>query len=106
MRDLAPNGKTIVGNKQTLKMPVLNIVGDKSPHVDATVIFNGRLDPAKCSWMKIRDAAMVLEEQPNTVAEAISLFLQGLGYVIKKGHTQAPPTFFKDFAQEQKTQTP
>jgi len=81
VRDLAPNGKTIIGAKQTLKMPVLNIVGDKSPHVDATVTFNRRLDPAKCTWMKIRDAAMVLEEQPSTVAEAISLFLQGLGYV-------------------------
>ncbi len=32
---------------RTLKMPVLNMVGDHSPHIDATVNFNGRLDPAK-----------------------------------------------------------
>ena len=106
-RDLAPNGKTIVGANRTLKMPVLNMVGDKSPHVDSTVTFNGRLDPTKCTWMKIRDAAMILEEQPNTVAEAIGLFLQGLGYVLlKKGNTFGTTDLYKEFAQAEKTQTP
>ena len=61
-------------------MPVLNMVGDQSPHIDATVTLNGRLDPALATWMKVGDAGMVLEEQPAKVAEAMVLFLQGLGY--------------------------
>ena len=106
-RDIAPNGKTIVRNKATLKMPVLNMVGENSPHVDATVTFNGRLDPAKCTWMKVRDAAMILEEQANTVAEAITLFIQGLGYVIKKRNdAQATSNIFTELAQEQEVKTP
>jgi hypothetical protein len=34
-------------------MPVLNVTGDYSPHVDDTVTFNGRLDPSKTNWMKV-----------------------------------------------------
>jgi len=30
--------------------------------------------------MKIQDAGMILEEQPTKVAEAVKLFLQGLGH--------------------------
>lgn len=37
----------------TLKMPVINITGALSPHVDDTVTFNGRLDPTNSSWMKV-----------------------------------------------------
>lgn len=37
----------------TLKMPVINITGSLSPHVDDTVTFNGRLDPTSSSWMKV-----------------------------------------------------
>lgn len=37
----------------TLKMPVMNITGSLSPHVDDTVTFNGRLDPTNSSWMKV-----------------------------------------------------
>ena len=83
-REIASNGKTIHGATRTLKMPVLNMVGEQSPHVDATVVLNGKLDPSKCNWMKIREAGMVLEEQPEKVAEAIKLFLQGLGYTLRK----------------------
>jgi len=83
-RELAPNGKTLYGAVRTLKVPVLNIVGNNSPHVDATVDFNGKLDPKRCTWMKIQDAGMVIEEQPLKVAEAMKLFLQGLGYNLKK----------------------
>ncbi|KAJ6643209.1 Protein NDRG3 [Pseudolycoriella hygida] len=64
----------------TLKMPVINITGALSPHVDDTVTLNGRLDPTNSSWMKISDCAMVLEEQPGKLAEAFRLFLQGEGY--------------------------
>ncbi|XP_037903488.1 protein NDRG3 isoform X4 [Hermetia illucens] len=64
----------------TLKMPVMNITGALSPHVDDTVTLNGRLDPTNSTWMKISDCAMVLEEQPAKLAEAFRLFLQGEGY--------------------------
>ena len=64
-------------------MSCLNMVGEFSPHVDLTVDFNGRLDPEKCTWMKINDAGMVLDEKPEKVAEAVSLFLQGLGHTLK-----------------------
>ncbi|XP_065218601.1 protein NDRG3 isoform X2 [Planococcus citri] len=64
----------------TLAMPIMNITGAYSPHVDDTVTLNGRLDPTNSSWMKISDCGMVLEEQPHKVCEALRLFLQGLGY--------------------------
>ena len=83
-REIAANGKTLHGATRTLKMPVLNMVGEHNPHVDATVVLNGKLDPAKCSWMKIRKAGMVLEEPPEKVSEAVKLFIQGLGYTLRK----------------------
>ncbi|KAG8227433.1 hypothetical protein J437_LFUL000442 [Ladona fulva] len=67
-------------SSRTLKMPVMNITGALSPHVDDTVTLNGRLDPTNSTWMKIQDCGMVLEEQPGKVSEAFRLFLQGLGY--------------------------
>uniref|UniRef100_A0A8D8Y2M3 Protein NDRG3 n=1 Tax=Cacopsylla melanoneura TaxID=428564 RepID=A0A8D8Y2M3_9HEMI len=69
---------------QTLGMPVMNITGAFSPHVDDTVILNSRLDPTSSSWMKISDCGMVLEEQPSKLTEALRLFLQGLGYVLSQ----------------------
>lgn len=81
-RELAANGKELLGATRALKSPVLNMTGDHSPHVEATVSFNGRMQPNRCTWMKIQDAAMVLEEQPAKVAEAVKLFLQGLGYTM------------------------
>ena len=83
-REIATNGKPMFGSTRTLKMPVINMTGDQSPHVDATVVFNGRLQPNRCTWMKIQDAAMILEEQPAKVAEALGLFLQGLGYTLRR----------------------
>uniref|UniRef100_A0A336LK07 CSON012419 protein n=1 Tax=Culicoides sonorensis TaxID=179676 RepID=A0A336LK07_CULSO len=64
----------------TLKMPVLNVTGALSPHIDDTVTFNGRLEPTKTNWMKISDCGLVMEEQPGKLAEAFRLFLQGEGY--------------------------
>ncbi|XP_049533369.1 protein NDRG3 isoform X4 [Anopheles darlingi] len=76
--------RTPSGSPQTaapsLKMPVLNITGALSPHIDDTVTFNGRLIPEKTNWMKISDCGLVLEEQPGKLAEAFRLFLQGEGY--------------------------
>ena len=83
-REMASNGKPMFGASRTLKMPVINMTGDQSPHVDATVVFNGRLQPNRCTWMKIQDAAMILEEQPAKVGEAVKLFLQGLGYTLRR----------------------
>lgn len=37
----------------TLTVPVLNITGALSPHVDDTVTFNGRLNPYNSTWMKV-----------------------------------------------------
>lgn len=67
-------------DSNTIKVPVLNMTGSLSPHVGDTVTFNGRLDPTKTSWMNVSDCGMVLEEQPNKIAEAFRLFLQGEGY--------------------------
>ena len=77
------NRKELNLTRASIKMPVLNIVGESSPHVDATINMNMKVDPAKSTWMKISNAGMVLEEQPEKVAEAIILFLQGLGYTLK-----------------------
>ncbi|TRY62533.1 hypothetical protein TCAL_06292 [Tigriopus californicus] len=70
------------GDTKTLKIPVLNLVGAYSPFVEETVTLNGKLNPVNCTWMKIQDAAMVLEEQPGKVAEAFLLFMQGQGYCL------------------------
>ncbi|XP_020278867.1 protein NDRG3 isoform X2 [Pseudomyrmex gracilis] len=77
-RELDPTRKK---EGMTLRVPVMNITGALSPHVDDTVTLNGRLDPTNSSWMKISDCGMVLEEQPGKVSEAFRLFLQGEGYV-------------------------
>ena len=53
-REIAPNGKELLGATRALKTPVLNMTGDHSPHVEATVAFNGRLQPNRCTWMKIQ----------------------------------------------------
>lgn len=41
-------------NSHTLHMPVINITGALSPHMEDTVTLNGRLDPTNSSWMKVR----------------------------------------------------
>ncbi|XP_014221075.1 protein NDRG3 isoform X2 [Trichogramma pretiosum] len=77
VRELDPTRKK---DNTTLSVPVMNITGSLSPHVEDTVTLNGRLDPTNSSWMKISDCGMVLEEQPGKVSEAFRLFLQGEGY--------------------------
>ena len=72
-----------ISEKNTLQPPVLNLVGIHSPHIEESVVFNGRLTPNKTNWIKIQDAAMVLEEQPHKVCQAFRLFLQGQGYCLK-----------------------
>lgn len=77
-----PTGSTPTTKKFNFKCPVLNIMGDMSPHDDDVVDTNARLDPRNSSFVKFSDCAgMVLEEQPAKLAEAIRHFLQGLGFV-------------------------
>ena len=99
-REIAANGKPLFGATRSLQSPVLNMTGGHSPHVEATVAFNGRLQPNKCTWMKIQDAAMVLEEQPGKVAEAVKLFLQGLGFVLRPRKVKAKDTRATDAVAE------
>ena len=51
VRELEPSKRK---NSQTLSMPVMNITGALSPHVEDTVTLNGRLDPTNSTWMKVR----------------------------------------------------
>jgi len=53
--------------KNTLTPPVLNLVGIHSPFIEESVNFNGQLTPSKTNWIKVQEAAMVLEEQPGKV---------------------------------------
>lgn len=76
-RELDPSRKASV---KTVRVPILNVTGALSPHVDDTVTFNSRLDPETSTWMKLQDCGMVLEEQPAKIVEAFRLFLQGHGY--------------------------
>ena len=66
--------------EDSVRCPTLIMCGHDSPHVDETVELNGRLRPGVGTWMKLQDCSMVLEEQPGKVAEALRLFIQGLGY--------------------------
>jgi len=67
---------------ETLKVPVLNVVGGLSPFIEESVTLNGRLEPSKTNWIKIQDTAMVLDERPDKVCQAFRLFLQGQGYCL------------------------
>jgi len=78
-----PLTRDVADTSNTLQVPVLNLVGIHSPHIEDSVTFNGRLTPTKTNWIKIQDAAMVLEEQPGRVCQAFRLFLQGQGYCLK-----------------------
>lgn len=49
-RELDPTRKK---DGSTLSVPVINITGALSPHVDDTVTLNGRLDPTNSTWMKV-----------------------------------------------------
>ena len=51
--------------------------------------FIGKFDlPLTKPFLFFQDAAMILEEQPSKVSEAVKLFLQGLGYTtVRSLHT-------------------
>ncbi|KAF2976315.1 hypothetical protein EK904_011307 [Melospiza melodia maxima] len=57
-------------NVVTLQCPVLLVVGDSSPAVDAVVECNSKLDPTRTTLLK-----------PAKLAEAFKYFVQGMGYM-------------------------
>jgi len=71
-----------------IRCPVMLVAGQHSPHLQDTVDMNSRLDTSTCQWMKFDCGGMVIEEAPEKLAEAIRLFLQGMGYVINLNQTQ------------------
>ena len=57
------------------------MAGDYSPHLEEVLSTNSHLDPVCSSLMEVADCGGTpLEEQPNKMAGAFRLFLQGLGY--------------------------
>ncbi len=69
-------------NRNSLyRCTVINITGSTSPHKDDVINTNDRCDPTTSSYVEFSDCGgAVLDEQPAKLAEAIRLFLQGLGY--------------------------
>jgi len=80
-------------DQRTLTCSTMLLVGDDSPHLDDVVAMNNCLNPAKTSLVKVSDCGgLVLEEQPEKSAEAIRLFLQGMGYIPLLKSTRLAPT--------------
>ncbi|XP_006005326.1 protein NDRG1 [Latimeria chalumnae] len=69
-------------NVQTLRSPVLLVVGDSSPAVDAVVECNSKLDPTKTTLLKMADCGGLPQVvQPAKLTEAFKYFIQGMGYM-------------------------
>ncbi|CAF4428268.1 unnamed protein product, partial [Adineta steineri] len=66
----------------TLTCTIMHITGFTSPHKDDVIDTNDKCDPTKSSYVEFSDCGgAVLDEQPAKTAEAIRLFLQGLGHI-------------------------
>ncbi|XP_039241947.1 protein NDRG2-like [Pipra filicauda] len=66
----------------SLRCPVLLVVGDNSPHEDAVVECNAKLDPTQTSFLKMADGGGQPQiSQPGRLTEAFKYFLQGMGYM-------------------------
>ncbi|XP_076839794.1 protein NDRG3b isoform X2 [Brachyhypopomus gauderio] len=67
---------------KTVKCPVLLVVGDTSPAVDAVVECNSRLNPTRTTLLKMADCGGLPQVvQPGKLAEAFKYFIQGMGYI-------------------------
>ncbi|XP_075911183.1 protein NDRG4 isoform X1 [Petromyzon marinus] len=67
---------------KTITCPVMLVVGDTSPAVDAVVECNSRLDPTNTSLLKMADCGGLPQVvQPGKLTEAFKYFLQGMGYI-------------------------
>ncbi|OPJ90071.1 hypothetical protein AV530_002658 [Patagioenas fasciata monilis] len=65
----------------SLRCPVLLVVGDGSPHEDAAVECNAKLDPTQTSFLKMADGGGQPQiTQPAKLTEAFKYFVQGMGY--------------------------
>ncbi|XP_015471906.1 protein NDRG2-like [Parus major] len=73
----------------SLRCPVLLVVGDNSPHEDAVVECNAKLDPTQTSFLKMADGGGQPQiAQPGRLTEAIKYFLQGMGYMAASAMTR------------------
>jgi len=76
----------LTDNKRSDKVLDVNtciLIGDwNSDFMEDAMEFNSLIDPSKTNFVKLADAgAVCYEEQPVKVAEALRLFLQGIGYL-------------------------
>ncbi|XP_066065254.1 protein NDRG2-like [Chamaea fasciata] len=73
----------------SLNCPVLLVVGDNSPHEDAVVECNAKLDPTQTSFLKMADGGGQPQiAQPGRLTEAMKYFLQGMGYMAASAMTR------------------
>uniref|UniRef100_A0A6Q2XXQ2 Protein NDRG2 n=1 Tax=Esox lucius TaxID=8010 RepID=A0A6Q2XXQ2_ESOLU len=64
------------------RCPVMLVVGDKSPHEEAAVKCNSKLNPTTTSFVKMADAGGLPQlTQPSKLTEAFKYFVQGMGYM-------------------------
>jgi len=70
-------------NDKYLQVRSCIIIGDHASNfMEDAMELNSLSDPSKSNFCKLADAgAVVYEEQPSKVAEAITLFMQGLGFL-------------------------
>lgn len=101
--------------KSNLRVPSILFVGDASPFNEDTAELNSRLNPSITTFVKVLEnlinqnakfwsviksfqklnpnfkmadaGSMILEQQPMKVAEALILYLKGLGYFASLNHT-------------------
>ncbi|XP_026879914.2 protein NDRG3b isoform X2 [Electrophorus electricus] len=67
---------------KTVKCPVLLVVGDTSPAVEAVVECNSRLNPTRTTLLKMADCGGLPQVvQPGKLTEAFKYFIQGMGYI-------------------------
>lgn len=62
-----------------IKCSTLILTGNDSPFLEDSIQMNQRLRQDRSGWMKLFDCGMAMDEQPQKVAEAFILFVQGLG---------------------------
>ncbi|XP_056617700.1 LOW QUALITY PROTEIN: protein NDRG1-like [Triplophysa dalaica] len=75
--------------KRDIRCPVLLIVGDNSPAVDAVVDSNSRMNPTTTTFHKIADCGGLPHvDQPGKLIEAFKYFIQGMGYMPSAGLTR------------------
>ncbi|XP_066843190.1 protein NDRG2-like [Anser cygnoides] len=73
----------------TLRCPVMLVVGDNSPHEDAVVECNAKLDPTQTSFLKMADGGGQPQlSQPAKLTEAFKYFVQGMGYAAAAAMTR------------------